>query len=91
MSKTLPISKTRYRLQQFKKVLVQIFSSKRGAFGIIILVIAAIIALAAPLIAPYDPVNDKDLAGRFCAPIWYPKIFGGAYSCLLYTSPSPRD
>jgi len=80
MSKTLTISKTRYRLQQFKKVLVQIFSSKRGAFGIIILVAAAIIALAAPLIAPYDPVNDKDLAGRFCAPIWYPKIFGGAYS-----------
>ena len=80
MSRKLKISRTRYQLQQLRKLLTQIFRSKRGAFGIVILIIAAIIALGAPVIAPYDPVNDKDLAGHFCAPEWYPIIFGGDYS-----------
>lgn len=89
MSKGLPVSRTKFRIKQFKNFMSQIFKSKRGAFGVVILVVASIIALCAPLIAPHDPVRDVSLAGDFCAPVWYPKIFGGQYSENMYLLEDP--
>jgi len=82
-------SKTKFRINQIKNFLSQIFKSKRGTFGVVILIIASVVALAAPAIAPHDPIHDTDLAGDFCAPIWYPKIFGGPYSENMYIIKDP--
>ncbi|MHA1685417.1 MAG: ABC transporter permease [Candidatus Heimdallarchaeaceae archaeon] len=89
MKKGTSFSKTRFRIGQIKNVFKQIFQSKRGTFGIIILITASIIALMAPVIAPHDPVRDTDLAGTYCAPIWYPKVFGGPYSENTYFIEDP--
>ena len=89
MKKGTSFSKTRFRIGQIKNVFKQIFQSKRGTFGIIILITASIIALMAPVIAPHDPVRDTDLAGTYCAPIWYPKVFGGPYSENMYLIEDP--
>ena len=80
MGKVSSTSKIRFRLKQFRNILASIFQSKRGSVGFLIIIFASAVALCAPLIAPFDPVKDSALAGRFAAPSWYPRIFGGAYS-----------
>lgn len=84
-----PLSKTSFRIKQIQGLLTQILKSKRGAFGVAILVVASIVALAAPVLAPHDPVKDTNLAGSYCAPIWYPRIFGGPYSENMYLIDDP--
>ena len=50
--------------------------SKRGTFGVGILVFFIIIALAAPLLTPYGPRQPK-LAGSRAAPVWLRYLPGG--------------
>lgn len=61
------------RLLNFSKTM---FSKKRGALGIIILIVMTGVALGAPLIASYDPVNQFYVAGDYAAPIWIKSLPG---------------
>lgn len=56
---------TRSRLTDFRRAL---FSNRLAMFGLIVMGTFALIAVFAPLIAPYDPVTDQDLAGKFAGP-----------------------
>lgn len=54
--------------------------SKRGIIGVAVLFSFIIIALAAPLLTPYDPVKSPEVgaprvAERFAKPIWYTNLF----------------
>lgn len=51
--------------------------SKRALFGVGILIFYITIALAAPLITPYDPVYGYYLAGDFASPVWFRSLPGG--------------
>jgi peptide/nickel transport system permease protein len=61
-----------HRLKGFFKVLKVVMQSKRGAIGIFILAFFIFVAIAAPLIAPYDPLAiPKDLiASPLALPSW---------------------
>ncbi len=45
-------------------------TSRKGLLGLGILVFFIVIAAAAPLLAPHDPILDTDLAGCRAKPIW---------------------
>ncbi|MCD6410181.1 MAG: ABC transporter permease [Candidatus Verstraetearchaeota archaeon] len=45
-------------------------ASRKGLLGVAILIFFVILALAAPLMTPYDPLLDTDLAGFRAKPIW---------------------
>jgi len=89
MTQTAATSRFQFRLKQVKNLFGAIFRSKRGAFGVVIIVFFSLVALLAPIIAPHDPVNDVGLAGRFAAPAWYPMLFGGTYSENMYLLSDP--
>jgi ABC-type dipeptide/oligopeptide/nickel transport system permease subunit len=59
---------------------------RRGFFGLIVVIGFAVLAIAAPLIAPY-PVNEQSLADRFGPPVG----FGGVWSHPLGTDTLGRD
>lgn len=82
-------SKTKFRINQIKNFFKQMLKSKRGAFGLFTLIVASTVALIAPMIAPHDPIHDKELAGAYSAPIWYPNIFGGSYSENMFLIEDP--
>ena len=57
------------RLKDFLKIFVR---NKRGMLGLVILISFAILAIAAPVITPYDPISKYPPAGSFLAkPVWY--------------------
>jgi len=70
------ISFTIKRLANFFKIFL---TNKRGALGLVILVVLSMIAISAPLVAPNDPVSDTYVSGDFAAPIWM-QWFSGAQS-----------
>lgn len=51
--------------------------SKRAIIGLAILVIFVGMALAAPLLTPYDPVFDTYLTGVYSTPSWFRYLPGG--------------
>jgi peptide/nickel transport system permease protein len=65
----------KFTIRRFKNFLSLFFKSKRGALGVIILMVFLIVAIFAPYIAPHDPVNDWYVAGDFAKPEWYDKLF----------------
>jgi len=62
------------RLKDFMKIFTR---NKRGMLGIVILVVFIVLALAAPLITPYDPITipthptRPPIADRYAKPFWY--------------------
>ena len=54
--------------------------------GALWLLTVVVLGIAAPLVAPFDPLEIDPIA-RLSEP-GAPYLFG---TCLLYTSPSPRD
>lgn len=62
----------RPRRRGWQATLVTILSSKAGGTGVLILVVFMLVALAAPLIAPYDPLQVHWLRGHNVAQLMPP-------------------
>ena len=56
---------TRTRLTDFRRAF---FSNRLAVFGLAIMAVFVLVGVTAPLIAPYDPITDQDLAGKFAGP-----------------------
>ena len=56
---------TRTRAGDFRKAFL---SNRLAVFGVVIIVLFALMAVFAPLLAPYDPVRDQALTERFAPP-----------------------
>jgi len=44
------------------------FSNRLAVFGLVVITLFALMAIFAPLLAPYDPVRDQSLTERFAGP-----------------------
>jgi len=79
-------SKVAFKVKRFKNVMRQIGQSKRGTFGTAIIVFFVVLAIFAPWIAPYDPIEPwrdigeypaydsppgPKIAEKLCYPYWY--------------------
>lgn len=64
-------SRTEFFVERAKKFVKQVFHSKRGAAGILILAFFTAIALAAPILATHDPVFDTHISGVRGYPSWF--------------------
>jgi len=77
-------TKISYAVKRFKGFWNQFRKSKRGVTGVAIVVFFTILAVFAPLIAPYAPIDPKKdadkypgqttpprIAERLCSPVWY--------------------
>jgi ABC-type dipeptide/oligopeptide/nickel transport system permease subunit len=56
---------TRTRLGDFRKAFL---GNRLAIFGVVIIVIFVLMAVFAPLLAPYDPIRDQSLTERFAPP-----------------------
>ena len=56
---------TRSRWQDFRNTFV---SNRLALFGLVVIVLFVLMAVFAPLLAPYDPVDDQALTERFAGP-----------------------
>jgi peptide/nickel transport system permease protein len=56
---------TRTRLGDFRKAFL---GNRLAIFGVVIIVIFVLMAIFAPLLAPYDPIRDQSLTERFAPP-----------------------
>lgn len=67
------------RAARYLSIFLILARNRRGLFGLIIIGLFALVALAAPLLTPYDPVFGRDLAPAFAKPSWYslwdPELF----------------
>lgn len=75
--------------RQFKGFWDEFKTSKRGLVGLAIIIFFGIVAIAAPIISPYDPMypiwtgyypgasKPPQLADMLCMPIWYRNLPGG--------------
>ena len=67
----------KFQIKRFKEFWATFRRSKRGLFGIAILVVYIMVALAAPLLTPNDPVYDTFVATDFAFPAWFKNLPGG--------------
>src|SRR6267143_4587182 len=66
----------RFALMRTLSFLKTLFKSKMALFGLIILIVYGIVAVAAPSITPYNP--DRDIvSGQYAPPSWYRYFPGG--------------
>src|ERR671916_3305706 len=59
-----PSVATRSRREDFRRVF---FSNRLALFGAVVMLVFIVMAVFAPLLAPYDPLQ-QDLAGKFASP-----------------------
>ena len=70
-------AKLSFEIKRFKNFMSIFIRNKRGMLGIVILVVFIILAVAAPLITPYNPTylprhpTNPPIAYRYTKPIWY--------------------
>jgi ABC-type dipeptide/oligopeptide/nickel transport system permease subunit len=57
--------RTRSRWADIRRIFV---SNRLALFGLVVIAIFALMAIFAPLLAPYDPVRDQALSERFAGP-----------------------
>ncbi len=75
--------KIAFEIKRFKSFMSIFGRNKRGMLGIAILVLFIILATAAPLITPYDPIRlpfhpvNPPLADSFAKPTWYKYVSAG--------------
>jgi len=61
-------SRLSFRAKRLKSFLNTFKASKRGMFGIAILIFFGVLAVGAPVFTPYDPLLSTNLAGSSAAP-----------------------
>lgn len=76
-----------FMISRFKSFWKEYKQSKRGVIGIIIILFFGVIAVAAPLLTPHDPLRpthpgfyparQPPIAEKLCVPIWYTHLPGG--------------
>lgn len=66
-----------FSIKKFMRFLKAFKGSKRGMFGVGILIFFVMMALFAPLLIPYDPVWDHYVSGDFASPFWFTSLPGG--------------
>ena len=66
-----------FTLKRIKGFLLALTRSKRGLFGVAIIVVAVIIALVAPFLTPYNPISTTNLSSDWAAPLWAKYLPGG--------------
>jgi len=76
-----------FMISRFKSFWKEYKQNKRGVIGIIIILFFGVIAVAAPLLTPYDPLRpthpgfyparQPPIAEKQCVPIWYKYLPGG--------------
>jgi len=74
-------------LQRVRK---RMFGHMGFMFGAIVLLAIIVIALAAPLLAPHDPL-DQQLARKLIPPIWHLHSHKATWDHILGTDPFGRD
>lgn len=79
-------AKLAFNLKRFKNFLFSLRKSKRGLFGIIILIVAIFVSVGSQILTPYDPLNTRGLAGNYAQPAWM-KYFPGGSSLTENFSP----
>jgi len=74
---TTPTFKTRvsFTARRFLTFLKVFQRSKRGLFGIGIIIFYTVLALAAPILTPNDPTYGLFVSSDYATPIWF-KLFG---------------
>lgn len=75
-----------FLMQRFKGFWKEYRQSKRGLLGIVIIVFFGVVAVFAPLLTPYDPLEPRypgfypaqqpRLAEQLSVPIWYKSVLG---------------
>jgi ABC-type dipeptide/oligopeptide/nickel transport system permease subunit len=75
------------RLQKIQELSLELWRDKAAFFGVVIVVTLIVMAILAPLIAPYDPAI-QDLRSRLQPPVWLAK---GTWQHVLGTDHLGRD
>jgi len=70
-------ARLQFTIKRVKGFLNSLRKSKRGMFGFAIIIIAIIVALAAPLFTPYNPIYTNNLSADWAAPSWERYLPGG--------------
>jgi peptide/nickel transport system permease protein len=70
-------ARIRFTLKRIKGFLNALRRSKRGMVGIGILIIAIVVAFAAPMMTPYNPLWTFNLAADWAQPSWMKYLPGG--------------
>jgi ABC-type dipeptide/oligopeptide/nickel transport system permease subunit len=65
-------------LRPIRGLFKTLFSSKMAIAGLALLVIYIVLALAAPVLTPYDPLGGAPVAGSDAPPSWYSYVSEGA-------------
>ena len=70
-------AKVKFNLKRVLGFLKAMVRSKRGMFGLIILIVAFVVAFAAPLLTTNDPIWSTGLSGKLVPPFWMRYLPGG--------------
>lgn len=70
-------SRFAFTIKRFRNFLKVFSRSKRGMFGIGILVFFAFLAIAAPFLTPNDPTFDLFVSSDYSQPVWFKYLPGG--------------
>lgn len=73
--------------RRFARVVGELWQDKAGFFGVLVVGSLLLVALAAPLLAPYDP-TAQSLVDRLAPPFW---LEGGSFDHPLGTDNLGRD
>jgi peptide/nickel transport system permease protein len=70
-------ARIKFTLKRIRGFLNSLRRSKRGLIGIAILVVAIVVAVAAPLLTPYNAITTFNLAADWAQPSWARYLPGG--------------
>jgi len=84
---SIAFNKKQQTIEYIQKMFRSLYKSKLGMMGLVIMVFVTLVAIFAPLIAPYNPA-DTDYNSMFLPPFWQE---GGNVEHILGTDNLGRD